>query len=160
MPKLIKGNQIIDDHWQIVREASALGSDNQIIALPLWLANKETLKRHTADIGLLLTTSDELENIKDDLMHFPIIAIEFPVFSDGRGYTLARLLRERYQYQGEIRAIGDVLQDQLFYLKRCGFDAFAIREDKNIEAATKGLSDFSNAYQGSVDQPLPLFRRR
>lgn len=160
MPKLIKGNQIVDDNWQLVREASELGSGKLIIALPLWLAHRDALKNRQGEIGLLLTGSDEPESIKDELSYFAVIAIEFPLFSDGRGYTIARLLRERYHFKGEIRAVGDVLQDQLFYMKRCGFDAFAIREDKNIQAALKSLNDFSDSYQAGVDQPLPLFRRR
>ena len=86
--------------------------------------------------------------------------MNFPKFADGRGYSIARLLRERYAYRGEIRAIGDVLQDQLFFMKRCGIDAYAVRADKDIEAALTGLRDFSEAYQAAVDQPQPLFRRR
>lgn len=161
MPKLIKNNAVIDDNWQLVREESALiNSGKLIISLPLWLAHKETLKNRQTEIGLLLTSSDEPESIKNELSYFALIAIEFPLFSDGRGYTIARLLRERYNFTGEIRAVGDVLQDQLFYMKRCGFNAFAIREDKNIQAALKSLNDFSNSYQAGVDQPLPLFRRR
>jgi uncharacterized protein (DUF934 family) len=86
--------------------------------------------------------------------------VNFPKFADGRGYSTARLLRERYGYHGEIRAIGDVLHDQLFFMKRCGFDAYAVRADKDIEAALAGFDDFSDAYQAAVDQPQPLFRRR
>ena len=160
MPKIIKENKIIIDDWQLAREESDVNSGKIIVALPLWLAHKESLQSRQGEIGLLLTSSDEPESIKDDLHHFKLIAVEFPMFSDGRGYTIARLLRERYHFTGEIRAVGDVLQDQLFYMKRCGFDAFAIREDKDIQAALKSLNDFSDSYQAGVDQPLPLFRRR
>ena len=80
--------------------------------------------------------------------------------TDGRGYSTARLLRERYGYQGEIRAIGDVLQDQLFLMARCGFDAFALRADKSIEKALAAFETFKAPYQAAVDQPQPLFRRR
>ena len=86
--------------------------------------------------------------------------MNFPKFTDGRGYSSARLLRDRYSFRGEIRAIGDVLQDQLFYMKRCGIDAYALREDKDIVAALASLRDFSETYQAAVDQPQPLFRRR
>ena len=89
-----------------------------------------------------------------------VIAINFPKFVDGRGYSIARILRDQLGYKGELRAIGDVLHDQLFYLKRCGFDSFAISEDTAAEAALSGLTDFSNSYQCAVDQPEPLFRRR
>ena len=89
-----------------------------------------------------------------------LIAVDFPKFSDGRGYSIARLLRERYGFEGELRAIGDVLRDQLYYLRQCGFNAFAVRADRDVEAALRGLADFSDGYQASVATPLPLFRRR
>jgi uncharacterized protein (DUF934 family) len=90
---------------------------------------------------------------------FSVIAVDFPRFGDGRGYSLAYHLRTRLNYHGELRAIGDVLRDQLFYMQRVGFDSFAPRADKDIHEALKGLSDFSLNYQASVDQPSPLFRR-
>jgi uncharacterized protein (DUF934 family) len=160
MPKLIKENKIIDDSWVLVRETSELTAGKIIVALPVWIENKAALTERQGEIGLLLNSDDEPESIHDDLAFFSIIAINFPMFSDGRGYTIARLLRERYHFKGELRAVGDVLQDQLFYMKRCGFDAFALREDKDIQAALKSLNDFSDSYQAGVDQPLPLFRRR
>jgi uncharacterized protein (DUF934 family) len=89
-----------------------------------------------------------------------VIALSFPIFSDGRSYTSARELRSNLGYKGEIRAIGDVLRDQLFYMSRCGFDAFLMREDQNLEGALAAFNDFSEGYQASVDKPIPLFRRR
>jgi uncharacterized protein (DUF934 family) len=86
--------------------------------------------------------------------------VSFPKFTDGRGFSTARLLRERYRYRGELRAVGDVLRDQLLFLARCGFDAFALRADQDPDAALAAFEDFTEAYQGGTDQPLPLFRRR
>ncbi|MBC7414815.1 MAG: DUF934 domain-containing protein, partial [Herminiimonas sp.] len=106
-----------------------------------------------------LPSDPRLESLKDDLHHFIVIAIDFPKFTDGRGYSIAYNLRARLGYQGEVRAIGDVLRDQLFYMSRVGFDAFATREDRSIEDALKGLTDFSEAYQTSWDQKTPLFKR-
>lgn len=88
------------------------------------------------------------------------VEVNFPKFSDGRGYSIARLLRERYGYRGELRAVGDVQRDQLSYLSRVGFDAFLLREGEEAAAALSALAEFSEAYQASVDRPLPLFRRR
>ena len=88
------------------------------------------------------------------------IEISFPKFGDGRGYSIARLLRERHGYRGELRAFGDVGRDQLFYQKRCGFDSFSLAPHRDPEAALAGLATFSVRYQGSVDDPLPLFRKR
>src|SRR5690606_585450 len=103
---------------------------------------------------------EEAELIADDLDSFAVIALNFPVFSDGRNYSNARLLRDRYQYQGELRSIGDVLRDQLFFMRRCGFNAYALREDHDPHPALASLQDFSEVYQSATDQPLPLFRRR
>jgi uncharacterized protein (DUF934 family) len=89
----------------------------------------------------------------------PVIAVDFPKFGDGRGYSIAYRLRARLGYRGELRAIGDVLRDQMFYMQRAGFDAFATRADKDIHEAVKSLSDFSLNYQASVDEAQPLFRR-
>ena len=88
------------------------------------------------------------------------VEVNFPKFSDGRGYSIARLLRERHGYTGELRAVGDVQRDQLFYLSRVGFDAFLLREGEDAAAALAALADFSEAYQASVERPQPLFRRR
>ena len=88
------------------------------------------------------------------------VEVNFPKFTDGRGYSIARLLRERFGYAGELRAVGDVQRDQLFYLSRVGFDAFLLRDGEDAEGALAALEDFSEAYQSSVERPRPLFRRR
>jgi len=97
--------------------------------------------------------------LQNNLDQFALIAINFPKFADGRGYTIAQQLRVRFGYRGELRAIGDVLRDQLFFMQRVGFDAFAVRADKDVESAINSLSDFSVRYQASVDEAQPLFRR-
>jgi uncharacterized protein (DUF934 family) len=88
------------------------------------------------------------------------VEVNFPNFTDGRGYSIARLLRARYGYGGELRAVGDVQRDQLFNLARCGFNAFLLRKDEDADEALAAFDDFSETYQASVDQPQPLFRRR
>lgn len=90
----------------------------------------------------------------------PLIAVRFPSFTDGRGYSIARLLRERLGFRGELRAVGDIARDQLHYLARCGFDSFELREGEDVATAKAALAAFSDAYQAAVDQPVPLFRRR
>jgi uncharacterized protein (DUF934 family) len=89
-----------------------------------------------------------------------VIAINFPKFGDGRGYSIARLLRERYGYKGELRAIGEVARDHLHAMVQCGFDAFQLREGENPQEALQAFGDFSEQYQATAAQPLPLFRRR
>ena len=103
-------------------------------------------------------TVDVVEMVAD-LPRLELVALEFPKFSDGRALSQARLLRERYGYRGEIRAMGDVLRDQLFFMTRCGFDAFEPRPDRSLEDALAAFDEFSASYQPAADQPLPLYRR-
>jgi uncharacterized protein (DUF934 family) len=89
-----------------------------------------------------------------------VIAVNFPKFSDGRGYSIGRLLRERYGYKGELRAIGEVARDHLHAMAQCGFDAFELRPGEDPQDALKAFADFSEQYQATAAQPAPLFRRR
>ncbi len=162
MPRLIKDGAIIEDRWTLLREA-ACGADvprtPAIVPLNLWLAARDAL-RARADIGVWLKPDEDPDLLAADCPALPLIAVDFPQFTDGRGYSIARLLRERYAFAGELRAIGDVLRDQLYYLLQCGFDAFAVRAGRDLEDALKGLADFSDNYQATVLRPAPLFRRR
>lgn len=167
MSRIIKNDQIVDDAWQVLRlaegetaETVALPEAPALLPLGVWLARRDEILARNTPFGVWLDSSEGPEALADDLQHFALIGVNFPKFADGRGYSTARLLRQRYSYLGEIRAIGDVLQDQLFFMKRCGIDAYAVREDKDIDAALAGLRDFSETYQAAVDQPQPLFRRR
>ena len=167
MPDIIKNDRVVEDAWNILKldendtpDSVTLPAGPTLIPLAVWQARRNEIISTGAPIGIWLDSHEGPETIADDLARFTVIGVNFPKFTDGRGYSTARLLRERYGYRGELRAIGDVQQDQLFLLKRCGFDAFAIRADKDIRTALAGLDDFSETYQAAVDQPLPLFRRR
>ena len=164
MQRIIKNGEVIDERWHLLPVDATLdgisNSDDLIVPLGLWLESSHALKVRDGGLGVWLQSHEEIEDIVDDLKYFKVVALDFPAFTDGRHFSSARLLRERYGYQGEIRAIGDVLRDQLFFMQRCGFDAFAVRPDRDPYDALKGLSDFSVTYQSGVDQPLPLFRRR
>ncbi|MAB23449.1 DUF934 domain-containing protein [Pseudomonas neustonica] len=164
MQRLIKNGEIIDETWHLLDKDATLdglsNSDDLIVPLGLWLEHAHALKARDGGLGVWLDSDEQVEAIAEDLQYFQVVALNFPVFSDGRSYSNARLLRDRYQYPGEVRAIGDVLRDQLFFMRRCGFDAFALRADRNPEEALESFNDFSNTYQSATDQPLPLFRRR
>ncbi len=110
-------------------------------------------------MAVWLAPGEEPKDLEDDLAALPLVAIHFPAFKDGRGYSYARELRTRYKFDGEVRATGDVLRDQLFYMTRCGFNAFEVRADRNIEEALQGLKDFSVTYQADVNDPRPIYRR-
>ena len=107
-----------------------------------------------------LQPADDLAAIADRLASAVRIEIHFPKFGDGRGYSMARLLRDRYGYKGELRATGQVARDLLLYMEACGFDSFELREGEDAEEALAGFRDFSEAYQASAIRPVPLFRRR
>jgi uncharacterized protein (DUF934 family) len=109
---------------------------------------------------LVLQPADDPAAFAHRLAGVSAIAINFPKFSDGRGYSIARLLRERYGYKGELRAIGEVARDHLHAMAQCGFDAFELREGEDPQQALAAFSDFSDTYQATVAQPQPLFRRR
>lgn len=135
-----------------------------IIPLAIWLAQKEQLSKRVAreEIGVWLEGYELIENLIasiSDINKLPVIALNFVKLADGRGYSAANLLRTRYGYRNELRAVGDVQRDQLFYLHRVGFDAFAIRADRNAEEAVASLNDFSQPYQGSVNVTQPLWKR-
>jgi uncharacterized protein (DUF934 family) len=113
----------------------------------------------SATHGVWLSPTDDPAALVPYLDAVPLIAIDFPVFNDGRGYSTAAVLRSRHRYRGDLRAIGDVLIDQLFFLRRVGFTSFLLRADQDHLKAAAKLRTFSDAYQGAADDPLPAFRR-
>jgi len=177
MHNLIKDGAVIqDDAWQLLRlPAAAPATDNAttqaevspesvhvpdgptIVPLSVWQAQRAALSKR-AQIGVWLASDERPQTLRGDVDKLSLIAVEFPVFTDGRGYSIAFTLRAHYGYRGELRAFGDVLRDQLFYMQRVGFNAFAVRADRDAQDALKGLSDFSESYQQSWDK-APLFRR-
>ena len=169
MPKLIRNAQIIDDGWQTLHladdetpETVVVPAGQVIVPLSVWQA--QPALRERADIAVWLADDDEPADIAADLAMLPIVAVNFPKFANGRGYSTAVLLRTRYNYGGELRAIGDVLRDQFDYLTRCGFDALEPAAgkytDAQLTAALESLQCFSEPYQKSVKHPEPLFRRQ
>ncbi|SFC56741.1 DUF934 domain-containing protein [Massilia yuzhufengensis] len=163
--QIIKGREVVDDDWSVLRlvegetpDAVAVPEGKVIVPLAVWQAQRDVLAQR-AQVGLWFAPDEQAADVKDELGRFAVIAIDFPKFSDGRGYSIAFNLRKRLGYSGELRAIGDVLRDQLWPLSRVGFDAYATRQDRSIHDALKGLTVFSETYQASVDQPEPLFRR-
>ena len=166
MAVIIKNRQVAANDWLLLKPAAdgslpPLPATGDIIVSPAqWRAQRAELLARGGQLGVWLANTDEPAAIAADLAHFALIAVDFPHFTDGRGYSIARLLRERYGWQGELRAIGDVIRDVVFYLSRCGFDAFDLKAGEDAHAALSAFGDFSEAYQTSVERPQPLFRRR
>ena len=125
--------------------------ERRVVANPPSLPEGEVLR---------LEPQDDLSVLTEKIKTAARIDVNFPKFGDGRGFSIARLLRERYGYKGELRAVGQVGQDHLYYMEQCGFDAFLLREGEDAAEALAAFDDFSERYQSTVAQPLPLFRRR
>ena len=163
MPQLIKDRALVVDAWALLRDATSLSdlpeNGSVIVPLALWLQRRDALSAR-GNVGVLLAPADDPATLVDDIATLPLIAVDFPQFTDGRGYSTARLLREKYGFKGELRAVGDVLRDQLYYLSASGFNAFALRADHDAQDAIKAFADFSDNYQSTVAQPVPHFRRR
>ena len=139
-----------------------------IVPLSVFIANKDALASRIDTAyqgiwpGIWLDTHETLESLIEavgDVNKLPIIAVHVERFADGRIFSLGTLLRTRYGYKNELRAFGDVLRDQLFFLKRSGFTSYLIRADRSAEDALTSLNDFSQPYQGAVDEPQPVFKR-
>jgi uncharacterized protein (DUF934 family) len=165
MREIIKDKTVVQDDWNVVRlaegetpETFVAPAGKTIVPLKVWEAQREALAQR-GDVGVWIASDERPEVLKDDVAKLPVIAVDFPKFADGRGYSIAYNLRARLGYTGELRAIGDVLRDQLFYMQRVGFNAFATRLDRNIHDALKGLTDFSEPYQAAWDIKSPLFKR-
>jgi uncharacterized protein (DUF934 family) len=163
--QIIKGRAVVANDWGVLRldetddaASFAVPQGKIIVPLAVWLAQREQLAAR-ADIGVWIAPDESGDAIKGDLDRFGVVAVDFPKFTDGRGYSIAYNLRKRLGYKGELRAIGDVLRDQLFSMHRVGFDAYATRPDRSIDDALKGLTVFSETYQASVDVNEPLYRR-
>lgn len=166
MAVIIKGMNVVADPW-LRLELSADGSlppvpakGDIIVPLAMWRSLRDELLGRPGRLGVWLDSNEEPAAIAEDLRLFGVVAVNFPKVTDGRGYSIACLLRERYGWKGELRAIGDVWRDQVFFLASCGFNAFALREGEDPREALAAFGDFSEAYQRSVARPLPLFRRR
>jgi len=172
MPNIIKERRLADDDWKVVHLAEnetprsvRLPVGPLLVPVDVWRARKvELIHRnweHGEPLGVWLAPNQGPETIAEELDDFTLIAVHFPKLTDGRGYSTARLLRERYGYRGELRAFGDVGQDQVFFLSRVGFDSFVVKETGDDLAGTLSAFDsFPEAYQGAANQSLPLFRRR
>lgn len=163
MPKLIKDGAVVDDRWTLLREAASLADVPAdvpvIVPLALWHAERAALKAR-GNVGVWLAPDSEPADLAGDVAVLTVIAVDFPKFGDGRGYSTARLLRDRYGYRGELRAIGDVLRDQLYAMAECGFDAFSVRADRDPHDALQSLRDFTGLYTATARSPQPWFRRR
>lgn len=159
--QIIKNGAIVEDAFvHVANDAEVPEQGDVIVGLARYVAERDTLRARAGKVGVRLASDEEASAVEPYLAEVALVAIEFPTFKDGRGYTTARLLRDRYGYKGELRAVGDVLRDQLNAMRRCGFDAYELKAGKDIHGALQAFQEFSVTYQGAADDPRPLFRRR
>jgi uncharacterized protein (DUF934 family) len=157
MRKLIKQREVIDDAWKYADEDAAASA--VIVPLARFQQERDQWLASTVKLGVRLAPADNVDALKDDLARISLVALEFGGIGEGRGYTHAQLLRRRYDFKGEIRAVGKIQRDQVFYMARCGFDAFEFPEGTDLNVALTAFVDYSVAYQPSSDQGVTLTKR-
>lgn len=159
--QIIKDGVISADETRHLADNEAAPTNGTFtVSLSRWLADKASLKATGAAIGVRLASSENPASLEDDLPNLALVVVEFPAMADGRGFSLARLLRQRHHYQGEIRAKGDFIRDQVYFLSRVGVNAFEPVAGTPLESLLPALKEFSVSYQASSDQTDPLYRKR
>ena len=166
MTQIIRNREVVEDDWtHLADEAPLPASGKVIVTHARWVKDKDALKTR-GNVGVKIPGTLAVDELKDDLSSLALVALVFDFIQpkpeggrtfDGRAYTQARALRERLGYPGEIRAVGGVFRDAVFYMARCGVNAFEV---KNPQDALNAFKDFSFGYQGAADDPTPIFRRR
>ncbi|MET0546515.1 MAG: DUF934 domain-containing protein [Caulobacterales bacterium] len=156
---LIKNGQEIENTWTFYDDDQVVPETGDAVVSFSRLLDSERLCDHQGRVGVRVKGHDHIERLETLLPKLSLIEIEFPIFRDGRGYSTARLLRERFKYQGELRAVGDVLHDQLFFMVRCGFDSFLTPKAGAAEFA-EAMKRFSVVYQPAADGRTPIGRVR
>ncbi len=158
---LIKGGRFVDDPWRALADDEPVPDGNHfIVTHARWLKERETLSALPVALGLRLPNTVHPTSLGADLDRFDLIVLTFPRFTDGRAYSQARLLRGRLGYGGELRATGNVLRDQLLFMRRCGIDAFEVGERALAENWPAALGEFDLFYQPAEDGRPWIARRR
>lgn len=158
---LIKGGRVADDTYVSVADDAALPNAPAIIvSLKRWQAEKAALSASNAAIGVLLPSDTSPDTLKDDLTRLSLVAIAFPTFRDGRGYSWARMLRTRLGFKGELRAVGQVFEDQAFFMNRVGFDSFEPAEGQDLAGFLRALHAFAHVYQPAADKRATILEER
>ena len=158
---LVKDREVVEDGWlYIADDEETPASGAVIVGAGRWIAERESLISRDAPVGVLLPNDLDPAEVAADLHRFGVVALEFPAFRDGRAYTQARLLRERYGFRGELRATGEVLRDQASFMRRCGIDAFEVTGSADAEAFGRAISEVSVFYQPAADGSSTAAARR
>ncbi|MDY6943716.1 MAG: DUF934 domain-containing protein [Pseudomonadota bacterium] len=158
---VIRDGKLVDSTWQFGNLNDPLPNGPLIVPFARWQTERAKILGETRPyIGVSLNSEESIEELSTDLAHLQAVALDFPVFKDGRHYTTARLLRERYRFQGDIIATGDVLIDQLYFMQRVGFNVMVLRDDQDAATALSVLARRPATYQAAADEKQPFYRRR
>jgi uncharacterized protein (DUF934 family) len=162
--RIIRGRRVENDVWQTLGLEGDLPQQLPagpiLVPLAAWKSRREDLLARRDPFGVWLKPDEDPGELAGDVGVLKHIGVHFPKWGDGRGFSTGALLRGRYGYRGELRAFGDLGRDHLFHLARCGFDAFKLNPRHDPEKALAGFDDLTVRYQGAIDEPMPLFRRR
>jgi uncharacterized protein (DUF934 family) len=154
--RVLRRGSVVEDDWT----SSADGGGRIIVPLERWRSERELLLSGGAGVGVLLPNTEDVDAVYAEVRDRPLIALEFPAFTDGRALTQAVLLRTRLAFTGELRAVGDIIRDLVFWLGRCGFDSIVPRQDQDLEACRLALSELKVSYQAAADGRTPVWIAR
>ena len=151
--QIIKDQQIVENTWTYIPDDTKLPAENSDITVSLkrWNEEYDNLEKHQGRVGVRINPDDSIDSVNPSILKVVLIEVNFPVFTDGRSFSLAQLLRTRLNFQGEIRAVGQFMSDQIFYLARVGVNSFALENQENLAEAITMFDDFSDSYQASVN---------
>ena len=158
--QIIKDGKIINDDTRHLADDEPPTGSRFTVSFARWQAERENLQQAEGTVGVRLNGGDALAAIALDLPRLEPVVVEFPALADGRAFSLARLLRERFGYTGEIRAHGDFIRDQVYFLARVGVNAFEPVEGTDLEKLLPALKDFSVNYQAAADDKEPVYQMR
>ncbi|HEX5462082.1 MAG TPA: DUF934 domain-containing protein [Steroidobacteraceae bacterium] len=160
---VLSRGELVDDSWTLIEDGrTEIGpaGGKVIVTLARWRSEREALLAAHAAVGVLVPNTADIEAVFAEIADRALIALQFPAFTDGRALSQAVVLRKRLGFTGELRAVGDVIQDLVFWLGRCGFDSIVPRKDQNLEACRTALREFTVAYQAAADEHTPVWIRR
>lgn len=163
MTAILRRGEIVADDWTVVedgRSEPGTGGGKVIVTLARWRAEREALLREHPAVGVLVPNTADIEAVYPEIADRALIALQFPAFTDGRALSQAVVLRKRLGYRGELRAVGDIIRDLVFWLGRCGFESIVPRKDQNLESCRTALDEINVAYQAAADQHTPVWVRR
>jgi uncharacterized protein (DUF934 family) len=161
--RILKSGHLVEDEWTLLEDGRSeveSPGGNIIVTLARWRAERDALLARHAAVGVLVPNTTDIEAVHPEIGDRPLIALQFPAFTDGRALSQAVVLRKRLGFRGELRAVGDVIRDLVFWLGRCGFDSIVPRKDQKLEDCRAALRELTVAYQAAADEHKPVWLRR